>query len=120
MDLFKRLYNIARAEMPIKGDASGSRVAGEGEEYATPGKRAEYRQNADQDPILAGYYANLELPYGADIESVRRAWKQLMKQYHPDLHSTDIKKKEVADELCAELTRAYQELTRALELRERA
>jgi DnaJ-class molecular chaperone len=40
-----------------------------------------------------------------------------MKQYHPDMHSTDADKKEVADELCAELTRAYQELTRALSAR---
>jgi DnaJ-class molecular chaperone len=37
-----------------------------------------------------------------------------MKQYHPDMHSRDASKKKVADELCAELTRAYQELERVL------
>lgn len=40
-----------------------------------------------EDPVLAGYYANLELPYGATLEEVKVAWKRLMKQYHPDRHA---------------------------------
>lgn len=116
MDLFKRLYNIARAEMPARGANVDEYAPDAGENFYTS-QRDEHEKSPEQDPVLAVYYANLELPYGADIETVRRSWKRLMKQYHPDMHSTDANKKEVADELCAELTRAYQELTRALSAR---
>jgi DnaJ-domain-containing protein 1 len=116
MDLFKRLYNIARAEMPARG-ASVDEDAFDASQRFYASQRGERDKSSEQDPVLAAYYANLELPYGADIETVRRSWKRLMKQYHPDMHSTDANKKEVADELCAELTRAYQELTRALSAR---
>jgi curved DNA-binding protein CbpA len=65
--------------------------------------------------VLAGYYANLEIPYGSDLSAVRSAWKQMMKRYHPDLHGEDPEKRQVASELTAELTRAYQELAKVLE-----
>ncbi len=69
---------------------------------------------AGQDARLAGYYANLELPYGAPLSEVRPAWRRLMKQYHPDLHSRDPGKRQVADELTARLTEAYRQLEAAL------
>ena len=116
MDLLKRLYNIARAEMPSRGARVDEDTPDASEDFYTS-QRGQRGKSPEQNPVLAAYYANLELPYGADIETVRRSWKRLMKQYHPDMHSTDADKKEVADELCAEFTRAYQELTRALSAR---
>ena len=67
-----------------------------------------------EDPVLAGYYANLELPYGATLEEVKAAWKRLMKQYHPDRHAQEPAKREVANALCAQLTHAYKELEKSL------
>ncbi len=67
-----------------------------------------------EDPVLAGYYANLELPYGANLAAVKAAWKRLMKQYHPDRHARDPAKREVANALCAQLTHAYKELEKSL------
>ena len=67
------------------------------------------------DPVLARYYANLEIPYGAGLDTVRAAWRRLVKQYHPDLHSADERKKRTATELVQGLNRAYEELTRHLE-----
>jgi curved DNA-binding protein CbpA len=67
-----------------------------------------------QDPVLAAYFANLEIPYGSDVATVKKAWKKMMKKYHPDLHSSDPDKRNVANRLCTELTHAYQELTRLL------
>ena len=64
---------------------------------------------------MAGYYANLEIPYGSDSQTVRTAWKQMMKRYHPDLHGTDPQRRQVAEQLSAQLTQAYQELVAALE-----
>ena len=36
------------------------------------------------DARIAGYYAALELPIGADITAVKQAHRRLMKRYHPD------------------------------------
>jgi curved DNA-binding protein CbpA len=38
----------------------------------------------------------------------------MLKKYHPDLHGDDPEKRRVANELTAELTRAYRELEKAL------
>ena len=48
--------------------------------------------------------------HGAGREEGRVAWKRLMKRYHPDLHAADPDKRRIADQLAAELTRAYQQL----------
>ncbi|MSR82564.1 MAG: hypothetical protein EXS58_06505 [Candidatus Latescibacteria bacterium] len=70
------------------------------------------------DPQLAQYYANLEIPYGTDLETAHRAWKRLLKKCHPDLHANDPEKRRVADELSARLTQAFQEIARALKAKE--
>ncbi len=67
------------------------------------------------EPVLARYYANLELPYGAGLDTVHRTWRRLVKKYHPDLHSVDEQKKRTATELVQGLNRAYEELARHLE-----
>ena len=67
------------------------------------------------DPVLARYYANLELPYGTGLDTVRLTWRRLVKKYHPDLHSADEQKKRTATELVQGLNRAYEELARHLE-----
>lgn len=66
------------------------------------------------DPELARYYANLEVPYGSDLETVRQAWKRLLKKYHPDLHSGEPEKQRIANELVQGLNRAYEELLKRL------
>jgi len=64
---------------------------------------------------LRGDYANLEVPFGADIETVRRSYKRLMLHYHPDRHGSDPEKQRVATEITKKLNesferiRAYQE-----------
>ena len=70
------------------------------------------------DPVLAEYYANLELPYGADLERVRKAWKKMVKKYHPDLHCADPAKRQLANELSQGLNRAYEEIKKRLEEKE--
>ena len=77
------------------------------------------RQEAAQDPTLARYYANLELPYGADIEAVREARRRLLKRYHPDLQSAGPAKKRTATAVAQGLNRAHDELLRRLDRKER-
>lgn len=66
------------------------------------------------DPKIAGYYANLEIPYGSDLETVRRAWRKLVAMYHPDKFAGDPEKQRIATELTKGINRAYEELTKHL------
>ena len=67
------------------------------------------------DPELADLYSNLEAPYGSNLATVRKAWKRLLRKYHPDLHSKDPEKRKIADELALRLNGAYERLQKRLE-----
>ena len=41
------------------------------------------------DPQLTDLYSNLAVPSGSNLATVRKAWKRLLREYHPDLHSKD-------------------------------
>ncbi len=97
---------------------AGRRQAGSASARHEPGtERQPRRSNTDTgpDPVLARYYANLEVPYGAGLDTVRGAWRRLVKEYHPDLHSADERKRRTATELVQGLNRAYEELVKHLE-----
>ena len=67
------------------------------------------------DPMLAGYYANLELPYGADREAVRSARRRLLSRYHPDRFMNEPDKARLANDLVQRLNHAHDELIKHLE-----
>jgi DnaJ-domain-containing protein 1 len=67
-----------------------------------------------RDPKLAQLYAQLECPYGADINIVRKHYRAMMLKYHPDMHSGNAEKQRLATELSQRLTTAYNELRRQL------
>lgn len=125
MDVFNRLYRIVRAQASADRESFNAEPFNQSGPTTAEGSRASDRSNSapngearttgvQQDPVLAAYFANLEIPYGSDVATVKKAWKKMMKKYHPDLHSSDPDKRNVANRLCAELTHAYQELTRLL------
>lgn len=60
------------------------------------------------------WYKTLELEPGADLQQVRRAYRRLMKQYHPDRFANDPAKLEVANAVTRKLTEAYNGLTELL------
>ena len=123
MELLQRIWHIARAQWTFRAQSA--------EEYpptlagrsgATPGTGDARRQRhvepdpePAQDPVLAGYYANLETPYGSDLATVRSAWKRLLKRCHPDLHGGDPAKQELANQLTTELNRAYHGIEQSKE-----
>ncbi len=73
----------------------------------SPKKRRQVRQ----------YYANLELPFGADLDEVKHAYRRLMRQYHPDKHQSDPARRQLATQLSQKLTVAYNELNQLLRKR---
>ena len=124
MDILTRLFHIARSsvssarrqveeEFPHAGNhrwSENSRSA-----FGDGGHRSHPKANLNpEDAALAKNYANLEVPYGSDLETVHAAWRQLMKKYHPDLHCRDAEKRRIANELTARLTQAYRDIEEAV------
>lgn len=52
------------------------------------------------------YYSNLEVQPGTSVEEIRRSYKKLMRQYHPDMHVQDEDKKHIAIEITKKLNEA--------------
>jgi DnaJ-domain-containing protein 1 len=59
---------------------------------------------------LRGDYANLEVPFGADIETVRRSYKRLVLYYHPDRHAGNPEKLRVATEITKKLNQSFERI----------
>ncbi len=94
------------------GSAPTEHESSEGRQSRT--RRSNTGAGQALDPVLARYYANLELPYGTGLDTVRLTWRRLVKRYHPDLYSADEQKKRTATELVQGLNRAYEELAKHL------
>jgi DnaJ-domain-containing protein 1 len=59
---------------------------------------------------LRELYSQLEVPYGAPFDEVKRSFRRLMRKYHPDLHAGNPAKQKTATQLTMSLTQAYNEL----------
>lgn len=71
-------------------------------------KTTPFTPPTDEQKNLRDYYANLEVPYGSDLETCKESYRRLMRKYHPDRHAESPEMEELATELTQELTRAYQ------------
>jgi DnaJ-domain-containing protein 1 len=65
------------------------------------------------DPV-AKAYAALEVPPGSNFETVRKAYRNLMRKYHPDRHTASPEKQKAANELAQKLTASYEILEKHL------
>jgi DnaJ-class molecular chaperone len=66
--------------------------------------------NVIPDKRLRELYAQLEVPYGAPFDEVKKSFRRLMRKYHPDLHIGNPQKHKTATQLTMSLTQAYNEL----------
>lgn len=57
------------------------------------------------------WYRTLELEPGATLEEVRKSYRRLLKQYHPDRFAKDPEKFRVATEVTRNITVAYDNLS---------
>lgn len=63
------------------------------------------------DPARAGAYRALGLPFGADADEIKRAYRRLVRSYHPDLHpDATHEEKRALEKSFAEVTAAYRAL----------
>ena len=72
------------------------------------------RRTAATDEAIRKAYAALEVPPGSDFEAVRKAYRRLMRKFHPDLHNSTPEKHRAATDLTQRLTEAYKTLDRHL------
>lgn len=59
---------------------------------------------------LAKDYANLELSPGATPDQVKKAYKTMLRIYHPDKHAGDPEKQRIATEITSRVNRSYQRI----------
>lgn len=102
MSLRQRLAEALRANL----NALLDKVREDNAERPPDDARANPSQVRAPDEV-AQAYANLELPYGAELAAVKKQYRRLMGRYHPDRHHNDPGKARIANEVAAELTRAY-------------
>ncbi len=112
--MINRLFKIARAEF---NNFAQKNKWGKKDTLSTESELFDLHQEpvspvSAPDP-LAEYYANLEIPVGSNRATIKKAWKTQMKKYHPDLHCSDPKKKQIAEALTRQLTQAYRTLDSA-------
>ncbi len=114
--VLKRVWKILHADLEAR---RSGRAPGAEERRRSPDPERRRQANTPEppavDPELAGYYSNLEVPYGADLETVRAAWRRLVRRYHPDLHGADPERQRVATELLKGLNHAFEQLEKRLE-----
>ena len=119
MGLFERISRLARAELNHLLD---------GAETAT--SRPDYRsgddawssstQTSKERPSRSGVeptqreldFAALELEPESDQQAIRKAYRRLLKRYHPDRFNDDPEREAAANELTRRLREAYERLSR--------
>lgn len=109
--IFDRLTRLARSEANhLLGSASDAARGFVGNRSASPAPTPE-SPPADAWPSeIREDYAALELPLGADREAVKDAYRELVRRYHPDLHTGDPSKADVANELTVRIRQSYERL----------
>jgi DnaJ-domain-containing protein 1 len=105
-DAWQELDEFMKTGSNDRARARGSDRAGSGR--ASPPPRQPPDESLRQD------YANLEVPFGADIETVRRSYKTLMMKYHPDKHAGDPQKQRIALEITKKVNESFERI-RALQ-----
>jgi len=111
VELEEELIRRRRARAAKRSDG-GSVEDAVGESRARSASKAVPRSPQEQQ--VTQYYANLELSPGATLDQVRKAYRELMKRYHPDKHLGDPERHKAATELAQSLTRAYTALVELL------
>lgn len=66
-----------------------------------------YMPNTNEIPIFDAF-DTLSLPYGAPWEDVKKRYRKLMREYHPDKHSQTLEDEKKATEKTQQITAAYE------------
>jgi hypothetical protein len=70
----------------------------------------EKHSNSKSHDKISKAYAALEIPNGSDLDSVKKAYRKLLKKYHPDYYMHDPEKQKIANTLTQKIGDAYNTL----------
>jgi DnaJ-domain-containing protein 1 len=59
---------------------------------------------------IENWHRTLEVPVGADFDTIRKSYRRLMAKYHPDKYASDPEKYAAATEVTRKITGAYNGL----------
>lgn len=112
MSLFKRIRNIIRSNI----NSNKASINWSYENYSAQNDSFCDDMNNINSKVVESsptdiereYYANLELPYGADFNEIKKAYRKLLKKYHPDKFHNDERKLKIAQEVVKKLNTAYE------------
>jgi DnaJ-domain-containing protein 1 len=116
-ELERRKRAREEVEEAAHGPRPGARAASSSSSSSSTGGRAGGRpapRRASDDAAVRQAYAALEVPPGSDFETVRKAYRTLMRKYHPDLHNDRPENQKAANELTQRLTDSYKLLEKKL------
>ena len=68
------------------------------------------KEQRPPDPGLRQDYVNLEVPFGADVEVVKKSYKSLMMKYHPDKYAGNPEKQKVALEITKKINESFERI----------
>jgi len=114
MDFASRLWRVLRGRSDF-GTVDPDELLQE-VPYERPSAQHRWSDQASQPPPpppppppdeLTRAYARLEIPLGTPLPEVKKAWRRLMRTYHPDRFGQDQRKQELATRVAAALTEAY-------------
>jgi DnaJ-domain-containing protein 1 len=74
------------------------------------GEKESARPNRPVDESLRADYANLEVPFGADMAKVMKSYKALILKYHPDKHAGDPEKQKIALDITKRINQSYERI----------
>ena len=89
------------------GTGAGGTAGGPG---SGRGGQRTRRPEPPVDESLRQDFANLEVPFGADIETVRRSYKALVLRYHPDKFASDPEKQRMALEITKKINESFERI----------
>jgi DnaJ-domain-containing protein 1 len=87
--------------------------------YLNGEERSRPQPERPADPeteLLRQDYANLEVPFGAPFEQVKKSYRRLLAAYHPDRNTGDAERLRLATEITQKLNASYGRIE-ALEAR---
>lgn len=117
-EVLTALHHIARADGPLtRGEAIFlAKVRRSFRLDEAAGERASTGRAAPPEPIGVDPYSVLGVPQGASDTEVRQAWRQLMREHHPD----SLAAKGVSEELVRGATRRVADINAAWDRIKRA
>ena len=103
MSLFKRIENIVKSNINHKEKKNDINIDSYEDIYYSDSKTIPNEENK----LEKKYYRILELEYGSDFNSIKKAYKRLLKKYHPDLFQNKPEKLKSAQEVTKQINEAY-------------